>query len=133
VRDARPLRAAGRAREESSAAFNNYKGAAAGTFDWTLVQEIALGVGLGMFLGGLGFFVMLRMILLELLAHPTTRAIANAARAFSKDDDKGEWWEKLIKQGARHLFGGFLSGAQQGQGPMQFYQPPPGPGKPPGT
>lgn len=51
-------------------------------WDWTFVGELVFSLAIGIGLGGWAFSRFLAVVMLEMLAHPSVRKLANAAEKF---------------------------------------------------
>lgn len=85
-------------------------------WDWTFVGELAVGLAVGIGIGGWFFADRIEKAGLRIAGHPSVRKMANAADHFTQGAQGQVGWPGLIASGLNWLTGGrFLQGGQQQQ------------------
>lgn len=80
-------------------------------WDWTIVTEIALGISVGLGIGGWVIVGFVRGLAYELLSNPTVQQFARAAENLGKTGEDGKpWWAGLLIKIGEKL--GVLDGKQ---------------------
>lgn len=81
-------------------------------WDWTFVGELAVGLSVGIGVGGYAFAHSLEVAALRIAAHPSVRKLANAADKLGNNATGG--WPGLLGGFLNLITGGRFNQASQG-------------------